>query len=57
MDKDIQWVCFDCGKKHGKYKPEMATWHIGSCDVCEKTIPITQKRDFGYLKEVTKYDK
>jgi hypothetical protein len=47
-----QWVCSDCGNKHGNKKCVIATWHIGSCDVCGKEqVKVTEPRDFGHLKD------
>ncbi len=43
------WVCFDCGKKHGRRIAKEATWHPGECDVCGKEATVTEPRDFGHL--------
>jgi len=43
------WVCLDCGKKHGRRVPEMATWHIGKCDACGQEKEVTEPRDFGHF--------
>jgi len=51
MDLDkIEWVCQDCGDKHAKRQYELSTWHEGKCDMCKKTKPVTELRDFGYFK-------
>lgn len=48
MDKDYpQWTCWECGSKHGKRSPRIATWHYGKCDVCENNNNVTEPRDFG----------
>lgn len=43
------WVCLECGKKHGRRIPEIATWHIGKCDVCDQEKEVTAPRDFGHF--------
>lgn len=54
------WVCGPCGRMYGLWyengtyigpDSHIATWHIGgTCGVCkQKTIPVTEARDFGYL--------
>jgi hypothetical protein len=45
------WCCSDCGNLYGKYpKGHMSTWHVGKCDICRRSKPITEARDFGYLR-------
>ena len=39
----------ECGKKHGRKVPEVASWHLGECDVCEENHPVTEPRDFGHF--------
>ena len=43
-------VCCDCGTKYGKYSVGCSTYHVGTCQVCGKTAPVTETRDFGYLQ-------
>ena len=43
-------ICSDCGNKYGKYSVGCSTFHIGTCEVCGETKPITEVRDFGYLQ-------
>ena len=43
-------ICSDCGNKYGKYSVGCSSFHIGTCEVCEKTAPVTEVRDFGYLQ-------
>lgn len=50
------WVCSDCGRKYGSRIPELSCWHIGKCGVCGKEKPVTEPRDFGYLKEGWKHE-
>jgi hypothetical protein len=50
MDKEYpQWTCWECGSKHGKRSPRIATWNYGKCDVCEENKNVTQPRDFGHF--------
>lgn len=43
-------VCMECGTRHGRHPPEMATWSLGVCGVCGRAEPTTQPRDFGHLR-------
>ena len=43
-------ICSDCGNKYGKYSVGCSSFHIGTCEVCDKTGPVTEVRDFGYLQ-------
>ena len=43
-------ICTDCGNKYGKYSVGCSTFHTGTCEVCDKTGPVTEVRDFGYLQ-------
>lgn len=45
------WVCHHCGEKHRRAKHPCvfaSTFHIGTCDVCEKITSVTEPRDYGY---------
>lgn len=44
-----QWVCYECGVKHGFFSPGLATWHPDTCGVCDQQKTVTEPRDFGYL--------
>lgn len=46
-----EWICSDCGDKHGRRKCGIATWHMSVCDVCGKEAFVTEPRDFGHLKD------
>lgn len=46
-----QWVCFDCGRKHGRRAAGLCTMHQGTCGVCGKEDMVTEPRDFGHLKD------
>ena len=51
------WVCHSCGLKHGRRKPqpdETATYHLGTCGVCDQRKPVTEPRDFGHLNDTWK---
>lgn len=45
------WICFPCGEKYGRKQVGIATWHVGTCDVCGQTDAVTEPRDFGHLKK------
>lgn len=45
------WICFDCGKKHGRRTPGVATYHENTCDICGEKKLVTEPRDFGHLPE------
>ena len=45
----IDWVCNECGQKHGSRIPELACYHMGACDVCGEMRAVTEPRDYGYL--------
>lgn len=45
------WVCVACGEKWGRKPCGIATWHMNACQVCGKNKPVTEARDFGYLKQ------
>ena len=57
-NKQIDWVCNDCGVKYGRWyqpgaiapKQHCATYHFDTCDVCGTSdVAVTEPRDFGYL--------
>lgn len=43
------WICADCGEKHGRRPPGVASWHMGTCDICGKLHAVTEPRDYGHL--------
>jgi hypothetical protein len=45
------WVCGPCGVLYGMRKLGVSTWHPDVCGVCSKNVPVTEARDFGYLRE------
>jgi len=44
-------TCHDCGKKYGEYSVSCSSTWVGKCDVCGETKPVTEARDYGYLKK------
>ena len=48
------WCCAMCGGVYGKKSAEYATWHIGTCGVCQRSVEITEPRDFGFLNPLWK---
>jgi hypothetical protein len=47
------WICDDCGSKHGKRpegNPYGATYHSDWCGVCFEWKSVTEPRDWGHLK-------
>ena len=43
------WICADCGARHGRRQPVVATWHNGTCGVCGREAAVTEPRDYGHL--------
>ena len=43
-------VCRDCGDKYGTYVKILSSWWEDTCDVCGGQKPVTEARDFAYLK-------
>ena len=41
-------ICIDCAEARGCRIPEghMATWDMGTCDVCGQRTIVTEPRDF-----------
>jgi hypothetical protein len=53
------WICNDCGKKHGRQpsgNPYGATYHEDQCGVCFQIKEVTEPRDFSHLKPSYKND-
>ena len=68
LKKNINWVCYECGtsanvltciKRYGKRPNKLhftiSTYHVGKCDVCQRTkdedgedLSVTSPRDFFY---------
>lgn len=52
------WICDGCGKLHGRRpfgNPYGATYHIGECGICGMKCEVTEPRDFGHLKNETRF--
>lgn len=47
------WVCFDCGRKHGRarHSNRISTIHLGVCDICQRYTSVTEPRDFNHLRD------
>lgn len=56
MDQYPQWICEECGMRHGHKDPgDGTTWHFSdpedpddTCGWCGERRPLTEPRDFGY---------
>lgn len=44
------WICYDCGKKYGKSRTLVSTYHTGKCEYCREVKAVTESRDWGYPK-------
>ena len=42
----VQWICDQCGNLYGS-RDNVATYHMGTCDVCGEYKAVTEPRDFG----------
>lgn len=51
----MNWICQHCAAERGSHIPEghLATWHIGTCDVCRQQVVVTQPRDFRPRPDAT----
>jgi len=58
--KQPDWVCHDCGQQWGRWydngsylgpSKHCATYHVNRCEVCGQEKPVTEARDYGYLRE------
>jgi hypothetical protein len=47
------WICRPCGEAHGRGMSawHVATFHVGTCDICGRAGAVTEPRDFGHLKK------
>jgi hypothetical protein len=53
--KNADVVCKDCGSKYGHYSVSCSSTWMGKCNVCGEEKPITEVRDWNYLKEGIDY--
>lgn len=44
------WICGDCGQAHGRRPAGICTFHVGTCDICDREEMVTEPRDYGHLK-------
>jgi hypothetical protein len=53
------WVCHDCGQLWGRWYEDgeyfgpsthCATYHNSRCGVCTRVVPVTEPRDYGFLR-------
>lgn len=49
--KNADVVCKDCGSKYGHYSVSCSSTWMGTCNVCGQERPVTEVRDWNYLKE------
>ena len=49
--KNADVVCKDCGSKYGTYSVGCSSTWIGTCNVCGQERPVTEVRDWNYLRE------
>lgn len=54
------WVCHDCGQEWGRWYDNgeyfgpvkhCATYHVNRCEVCGQEKPVTEARDYGFLRK------
>jgi len=55
-----EWVCDDCGREWGRWydnnsyfgpAKHCATYHVNRCEVCNQEKPVTEARDYGFLRK------
>ena len=49
--EDAYKVCKDCGSKYGDYVAGLSSVWMGECDVCGQHKPVTEARDYDYLRK------
>lgn len=51
----MNWICPHCAAERGSHIHEghLATWHLGTCDVCRQQVVVTQPRDFRPRPDAT----
>ena len=52
--KLITAICDACATRAGGRMSGLATWHLGACEVCGETKPVTEPRDYRLNSEVCK---
>ena len=48
---DAHQVCYDCGSRLGTPTNADSTMWFGTCDVCHQEKPVSDKRDYNYLRK------
>jgi translation initiation factor 2 beta subunit (eIF-2beta)/eIF-5 len=43
-------VCYDCGINFGTPRGGCSSFWVDTCDVCGTETPVTEVRDYSYLK-------
>ena len=49
--RNAEVVCRDCGSKYGSYSVGCSSTWMGTCNVCKEQKPVTETRDWNWLKE------
>ena len=44
-------VCNECGTEYGTYSVGCSSRWVAECDVCGEIKPVTEARDYGFLKK------
>lgn len=50
---DLNHVCYRCGSytKNGHMKSVVSSWWVDTCPICNRVVPVTQVRDYGYFTQ------
>ena len=51
-EKEIVWLCKECGEKMYHRRPGVATWHMDKCDSCKQKTMVTEPRDFRMGEQI-----
>lgn len=49
--RQVAWICHQCALDHGAEWPRedrCATFHIGTCGVCQEERTVTEPRDYDW---------
>lgn len=44
-------VCDGCGNAYGTPRADFSSWWVAACDVCGGEEPVTEVRDYNYLRK------
>lgn len=52
MRPHVEWICYDCAKKHGgeSIPYHVATFHTNICGMCGEERTVTEPRDYNWSK-------